>query len=186
MKNFAIYILLILSTVSLGAQNRVKSGEVSTSPWWFGANLGLDFGSSGNSSVFYMGLFPMVGYKLLPSLSIGPRVGFAFESHRVRVTRVEKVTLFNLSEAAFARFKMFNYFFIHGEFEIVQLQQATYDYTLEKFRKSWSNDENAYIGLGYNSGGVLASEIYILYNFLQEENTLRQPFQIRAGLTYNF
>lgn len=186
MNKYLISFVLTLMSLSLFSQKGEHPDMKGIDRWWFGANVGLNFGSDNNSSVFYMGLFPMAGFKILPNLSVGPRLGFAFESKRIQLNRVEKVTLLNLSEAAFARYKVFNYFFVHGEFETVQLQNEVWNNILEKFDKSWGSDENAYLGIGYNSGGKVASEIYILYNFLLEDNTLRQPFEFRAGLTYNF
>ena len=42
-------------------------------------------------------------------------------------------------------------------------------------------------GAGYSDGnGVWGYEISLLYNVLQEENTLSLPLDFRFGITYNF
>ena len=157
------------------------------SNWWFGASLGLDFNSNNNLSYFSLGLFPIAGYKITPDLSVGPRIGFSMENYRQRIGgTIIKGTFFDLSGAAFMRYKFLKVIFAHAEFEVLRGQDREYDIRSQSFLKKPYFDQNGYVGLGYNSMGLIGSEIYILYNFLNDPNSIHLPFQVRAGLTYNF
>jgi len=136
------------------------------SNWWFGASLGLDFNSNNNLSYFSLGLFPIAGYKITPDLSVGPRIGFSMENYRQRIGgTIIKGTFFDLSGAAFMRYKFLKVIFAHAEFEVLRGQDREYDIRSQSFLKKPYFDQNGYVGLGYNSMGLIGSEIYILYIF---------------------
>ncbi len=184
-----LFFLITGSSIVQGQDRANKSKSKFTNNLWFGASAGLDLRNYTNPSYFTIALFPMVGYKITPNISAGPRIGIGLQSlkYRLSSSQIAKTTLFYVSEAAFARFKFFNMFFIHGEFEIAQSQNATFDQITLKANKFWEQENNAYGGVGYySSGGNFGSEIYILYNFLEDSNTTNFPIQFRAGLTYNF
>lgn len=161
---------------------------------WFGGGLNLGFNGGNDVSIFQGGLSPMVGYKVLDRLSVGPRVGFNysyikfFQSGRNYV--VEPLS-FNVG--AFSRFKILDMIFAHVEYERFSEEsidpdldgQVTLDQDGEIYTERIGTN-NFYVGLGYNSGGLLAYEISLLYNLLEPENSFDTPFSIRAGFTYKF
>lgn len=109
------------------------------------------------------------------------------ENYRQRIGgTIIKGTFFDLSGAAFMRYKFLKVIFAHAEFEVLRGQDREYDIRSQSFLKKPYFDQNGYVGLGYNSMGLIGSEIYILYNFLNDPNSIHLPFQVRAGLTYNF
>lgn len=191
MKKVLVVIVCTLLWFNADCQKRKKQNENPPlkEKIWFGSSLNLGFSSGSDISAFQFGITPMVGYKLLPFLSIGPKLGFNLTNYRYRFSnQVQKITLVSVSEGIFTRAKIFNYFFVHGEFEVQQNQFAYLSASGNKLEKGRENRQNLFAGLGYNSGstGGLGSEIYLLYNFFQDENLIDQPFEFRAGFTYNF
>lgn len=182
---------------------------------WYGAGGVLNFGSARNYNIFRIGLSPMVGYKVTPWLSAGPRFSFIYNSSKGGVVDVRRETLdpiggtqqigvfkvnsVDVGVGAFARAKFLRSFFVHTEIE--SLTQKFYDRAFDgngnlyylrysdnfEYVTFKENNLNGYIGGGYNSGnGQLGYEIMFLFNVLLPDNSLRQPFEFRAGLTYNF
>ncbi len=191
-----IFFTYIFSCHSLDAQNNnsridnksnKKEPNKFTDNLWYGGSINLGFASDGFSSVFSFGLAPMVGYKFTPDFSIGPRLGFTFSNYKFKTgAKIENIALLDFSEGVFARYKFFNVVFVHAEYDINQKQEAYFDLN-NNLAKRAINDSDAFVGLGYNSGGGgFGTEIYILYNLLADDNTLSQPFEFRIGLTYNF
>lgn len=154
---------------------------------WYGGNVGLGFQSFNNRSSFLFALFPMVGYKITESLSIGPRVGAAYQ--HIRTTgldgRIYKFNPIELSGAIFGRVKVIPQIFGHIEYEIATDKQSVLNPNgIPQIASRTVN--NFYIGAGYTSGGRIASEISLLYNVLDDGTTLNTPLVIRGGFTYRF
>jgi hypothetical protein len=181
---------ILLFTQDLSAQSRSRSSKKNTelaSRLWYGGGLGLGFQSFGDQSTFLFALYPMAGYKITEAISVGPRIGLAYQYIKTRGFdgRIYKFNPLELSGAVFGRAKVFQPIFAHVEYEIVNERRPVYNQAgIPSIGSSLQN--NFYIGAGYNSGGKFASEFYILYNVLEEENTLDLPFVIRGGITYNF
>ncbi len=153
---------------------------------WYGGSVGLGYQSFSSQSTFLFALFPMVGYKVSDAISIGPRLGASYRYIKtVGIdNRIYKFNPVEISGALFGRAKVLRRFFGHMEYEIANEKNPT---TVNGSTQITNRtDTNFYLGAGYNSGGKIASEIYILYNFLEDDNTLEVPFVIRGGLTYNF
>ena len=158
---------------------------------WYGGGFTLGFSGNNLESIFQLGISPMVGYKITNDLSIGPRGSLMYILYRAEtftIDGVESANLFNYGMGAFARFKFARVLFAHGEYGFDnQVSNIVYDPSSKKWDVNRRLVNNAYLGLGYNDGsGLFGYEIYLLYNLLQEENTLSLPFDLRFGLTYNF
>ena len=137
----------------------------------------------------------MVGYKITPAISAGPRVGFLYQYVRGRATdnTIRSVNLGSYSFGLFARAKFFRSLFAHVEYgyEINAYPRITSfgELVLEddKVAKYNLNDFNFYAGLGYTSGFPIGYEILVLYNFNHDfDNDPSLPFDLRFGLNYNF
>ncbi len=155
---------------------------------WYGGGVVLGLSGSNNESLFTFGLSPMVGYKVLDDvISIGPRVGFEYNHYRVDFGQVYKSSFVSYSLGVFSRIKAFPNFFAHLEYEYQSTEFIDgLDTANGKLVKDRVNYDNAYIGAGYNSGGLFGYEIMLLYNVNQPENTAQSPVTIRAGFTYKF
>lgn len=167
-----------------------ESGSFASRLWYGG---GFTLGFSGNSfeSIFQLGISPMVGYKITEEFSVGPRASLVYILYRAEtgtINGVESANLFNYGLGAFTRFKIARTIFAHAEYGFDnEVSTLTYNPISRDWEANRRLTNNAFIGGGYNDGnGVWGYEIYLLYNLLQEENSLDLPFDIRLGFTYNF
>jgi hypothetical protein len=163
---------------------------------WYGG--GFNLGLSGNSVItfFGAGVSPMVGYKIIDPVSIGPRISFQYNHIKGIATdgRVRKVQPVSYSYGVFTRAKFLRMLFAHVEYERehttgVLTNQGLLEYDISTGKVATFRDvrDNLYVGAGYNSGfGTWGFEILALYNVFTPENTLESPFSIRFGVTYNF
>ncbi|MBP6828601.1 MAG: hypothetical protein KA165_18690, partial [Saprospiraceae bacterium] len=69
---------LFLQTAS--AQSESDNSSDFKSRLWYGGNIGLNFYGYNGGNVFQIGVAPMVGYKIVEPLSVGPRVSILFAS----------------------------------------------------------------------------------------------------------
>ncbi|MBR9923000.1 MAG: hypothetical protein GYB31_19410 [Bacteroidetes bacterium] len=164
---------------------------------WYGGGFNLGFSGNQNLSLFSLGISPMVGYKIIDQVSVGPRLSFQYNHIKGIATdgRVRKVQPVSFSYGAFARWKFLPMIFAHVEYEIANTAGVytnsqgflLYDINSGEIQTYRELRHNMYIGAGYNSGfGNFGYELLLLYNALTPENSLELPFSIRFGLTYNF
>lgn len=162
---------------------------------WYGGGFNLGLNSGNGASLFAIGITPMVGYKIIGGLSAGPRVGITYTN--IKTTdfsgKVNSVGLTDYSAGVFTRYKAFENFFAHAEYEFISQQFAADNgaggilvgadgkpITVREGR------QNYYAGIGYNSGGIFGYEIMGLYNFNLPANSPDQPISLRIGFTYKF
>ncbi len=154
---------------------------------WYGGFFGLGFGGGTGSSAFGINLSPMVGYKILPPLSVGPRVGVGYTYQKIQGVRA--FNLFDTEVAIFARLHVFRGFFLHGE---IGTRSDQYIETNGiDFIKASRTRPLQVAGIGYNfSGGRggFGQEIAILYDFFigNDINSFENPWQYRFAITYGF
>lgn len=158
---------------------------------WYGGGFVLGFGSTQNVSQFNFGISPMVGYKVTPNLSFGPRIDLQYTGARTsQGGNVLRFNGFNYGTGVFGRFKFLETFFLHAEYGY--LSEEVYDSagSLDgnKLPSKRLNDTQGLFGLGYNagSGGPWATEISLLYNFLAADDDPNFPIDLRFGFTYLF
>ncbi len=200
------WILILLLFVSIGntySQNNKKdvdkyfSDHTSfTQRLWYGGGFNLGFSGGNSYSVFNFGLTPMVGYKILPSLSFGPRVGFDYTYLKGETAIGKKSTnLTTYSMGMFGRLKFLKVLFLHAEYDYESIESAytdPYGYLLtdpntNQIRTERTGQDDLLVGAGYNSGeGLFGYEISILYNFNVPVNSTKLPWDIRVGFTYKF
>ena len=198
-----IILVLLLATVfgqEAFAQSRSKSKskkkEKQEIPLkeklWYGGGFGLGYGFSSlnpsiNGNLFSVGISPMAGYKLFRFWSAGPRVSYTYLHGRYEYsTDILKLNVHNFGIGAFTRLKFLGVLFSHFEYMSSwedELIGITPQYTIEtkKVRRDQLN-----LGLGYNAGGILSYEFYILYDVLAPKNSINIPIEYRVGFTFNF
>lgn len=163
---------------------------------WYGGGFTLGFSGSNISSSFAAGITPMVGYKIIDQLSVGPTTGIQYNYLKGYGTdgRIHKGNAFSWSLGAFTRYKFFKTFFAHAEYGIENNEYflGVNGYLLldqngnvSTVRQQYNN---FYGGLGYNSGGeLIAFEMYVVYNFIDRlDDIYYNPFILRFGITYKF
>ena len=158
---------------------------------WYGGGFGLGFGGDQFSSIFQMGISPMVGYKVTNKLSFGPRVDIQYTTGRIDGgTEIFRLNAVNYGAGVFGRYKFLETFFLHTEFGFLDYVQNIAapdpgDRNVKVFR---AQESQAFVGLGYNSsaGGVWGTEFSLLYNLLAPDDQLALPIDFRFGITYKF
>jgi hypothetical protein len=68
---------------------------------WYGGGLLLGFNGINNASIFSLGVSPMVGYKITPAISVGPRVEFILSSYKQ--IGYQATSLYDFDAGLFAR-----------------------------------------------------------------------------------
>lgn len=144
----------------------------------------MGFNNSQNFRQFFIGLAPMVGYKITDAWSIGPRIDLSYTHIRLETPGrgVEKVNDFNVGAAVFTRYKVFTNFFAHVETGIINIPSLVRDQagnliTVDEQRQTML------IGLGYTAGG---GEIVLLYDLNAPDDSVELPIDFRFGFNYNF
>jgi hypothetical protein len=77
------------------------------SKWYYGGNIGLSFWND----YFYIGVFPLVGYKVTPKFSVGGKLGYTYYS----VSNPD-FSSHNYGGSIFTRYRVVPQFYLHGEF----------------------------------------------------------------------
>ncbi len=173
-------------TVSAQKKKESKHSEFS-SHLWYGGNIGLNFYGFNGGNVFQIGVAPMVGYKIVEPLSVGPRVSFMFSS--VKVPSFKAVGIIDVDAGLFMRLRIFRGLFIQGEVSNEWYQEPLF-YSNGTTDKVSNSRVNPRLGLGWNwsEGRGAGSEIGIFYNFAiaNDLNTYQNPLDYRFGFTWNF
>jgi hypothetical protein len=164
---------------------------------WYGGGFNLGFSGDNITSAFIAGVSPMVGYKIVDQLSVGPIIGVQYNYLKGISTdgQIRKGDAVSWSAGVFARYKFLRTLFIHTEYGIENNEYVFFsgpymviDPNTGKVATTRQQQNNFYGGLGYNSGGdLLAFEMYVLYNFIAPDiETVNLPFTFRFGVTYKF
>jgi hypothetical protein len=151
---------------------------------WYGGGFQLGFTSVYGGNVFSFGLSPMVGYKIIEPLSVGPRVEVTYTS--VKQVGLKATNLVDIDAGIFVRMRVFRGLFLQGELSNEWYQEA-YQGSNEKLKQQRFNQR---LGAGWNfgTGEGGGSELGIFYNFAIANNldTYENPLGYRFGFTWNF
>lgn len=196
--NFLAIVLLLVFTVELQAQRSGDDddgGFDATDRLWFGT--GVD-GLGITSNSFNFGLSPIVGYKFTKNLSAGIRIPVNYSYLKLQVNTGANINdnKIDWGLGAFARAKLFFGVFFHGEYNERFLQERVtingfYQLDPDDPSKLWKeniNRDELNIGLGYSndSNGGFGYEISVLYNTIEDDDSIYNPWTIRVGFNYNF
>jgi hypothetical protein len=182
-----VLVITVLGSQSLLAQRRKRAQEKDektfASRLWYGGNVGIGFNSGFGSSIFQIGVAPMVGYKIVGPLSVGPRVAFTYAS--LKEAGFRATSLFNVDAGGFVRCRVFRGLFLQGE-----LSNEWYQEPLGGGERISLQRFNQRIGAGWNFGqpGGVGSEIGVFYNFAiaNDIDTYQNPIDYRFGFTWKF
>jgi hypothetical protein len=187
---FTGILIAVFTTVSMAQANlsldfdqkkkKKKKDDSFKEHLWYGAGLGLGFSAFNGQSSFGIGISPMVGYKIIPRISVGPRVSFFYTAQNLVDTEI----------GAFLRIHAFRGFFLQGELGQGWDQELYLDNTGDVV-KDTEVALNPYFGLGYNFSrgqGGPGQEIALMYNFriANDVFTNQQPIQYRLAFTLGF
>ena len=131
MKSLLIVLLLtgfLFSTVYAEENTLTKSTSVSShsaqppageSKWCYGGNIGFSFWND----YTYIGIYPLVGYKITPKFSIGGKIGYSY----INYTDTDFSTN-NYGGSIFSRYRIIPQIYLHGEFVYFSYEQQTFDF----------------------------------------------------------
>ena len=189
----SLFIFITISLVNGQASSGLKyqkqptkEPSVISGKIWYGGGLNLGFSGQSGLNVLQLGASPMVGYKIIPRWSVGPRVSFLASRYSGKYF-INKITPINWGVGVFTRVKVISAIFAHAEYEIAN--QAFVSADGPKLYVDRLQQNNVYVGGGYSSGqGNTRFEIVALYNLKTPESTLYyiSPFTFRFGFTVNF
>jgi hypothetical protein len=156
---------------------------------WYGAGIGLGFSAFNGERAFGLSVAPMVGYKIIPRISVGPRVSLAYTSQKV--FGYKAFQLLDTEVGAFLRIHAFRGFFVQGEMTRGWDQELYQNTSTGEIFKDSEPTINPYVGIGYNYSrgeGGPGQEISLMYNFrvANDVNTNQTPLQFRLAFTFGF
>jgi hypothetical protein len=99
---------LTKSTTSSSQTTQPPSAE---SRWYYGGNIGFSFWND----YFYLGVYPLVGYKVTPKLSLGAKIGYAYISDD-RYEPFPALNTSNYGASIFSRYRIIPQLYAHAEF----------------------------------------------------------------------
>ena len=189
---FGMVIFLSLSAFPLMAQSK-KNKKEQISYWkekvWYGGGFNLGFSSNYydgyQSNVFGIGVSPMAGHKFNHWLSAGPRFSIDFTTAKFSdAFDTYSYNSLDFGVGLFSRMKFLNNWFVHMEYSWLNETIAyLYPGYIEKERQ-WR--DILLFGIGYTSGGDVAYEIYVNYDFFEDPDSYRVPIVYRAGNSFKF
>ena len=95
------------------AENEAGKNTVTNNPpttenrWYYGGNVGFSFWND----YTYLGIYPMVGYKITPQFSVGAKVGYSYINYK----DIDFDT-HNYGGSVFTRYRIIPQIYLHGEF----------------------------------------------------------------------
>ena len=128
MRYVAIFILLSTSFFTLANDTNSLTKEESTTPntnnspaaeskWYYGGNVGFSFWND----YTYLGIYPLVGYKVTPKFSVGAKVGYSYINYK----DIDFSTN-NYGGSIFTRYRIIPQIYLHGEFVYFSFENRTY------------------------------------------------------------
>lgn len=119
---YLLLLLFVISTSFTLATGDTEATETSTanstmtppaaeSRWYYGGNIGFNFWND----YFYLGVYPLVGYKVTPKLSLGAKIGYAYISDD-RYEPFPALKTSNYGGSVFTRYRIIPQIYAHAEF----------------------------------------------------------------------
>jgi len=157
---------------------------------WYGADFTLNFFSLPQGNAFNAGISPMVGYKITDAFSVGPRLEILYRGERYSQGAQDdlKFNSTNFGLGAFARYKVFNQYFIHTEYQTISNEiGVAVDFANNEIITERQWQDNFFVGGGYGaSGGAVGFQVTLLWNLLEEFSSQTIPLYYRIGINYKF
>ena len=164
-----------LLAVPAAAQDVSASRTTSPSPVYYGGSVGLGFGNG-----FRIGVFPLVGVRVTPQLSLGAQVGYEYANYNEPDADAS-----NYGGAVFARYRVIPQLYLHGEGRYVNYE--LYDVADDSTRE-WVPFILLGGGFVQPVGGRTSAYVEVLFDVLQND---RSPYDnwepsIRVGMAVGF
>ena len=158
-----------------------------------GFSLGYNSYFAGNAQVsqFVIGASPAVGYRINDRLAAGPGISYSYSNYSVDYGRNlggGSLQSNNFGVKAFAQYRVYDQFFIHGEYEVTRARVLEYDASNNPTGgKLERTIESPLAGVGYRQqfSDRAAADILLLYNFNDTFESLYPNPVIRFNFLFN-
>ena len=173
MKKFFVLFLVLISVTTIygiGLDTEQNNSNIynpfkpdpKQSKWYYGGNIGLSFWND----YFYIGVFPLVGYKVTPKFSVGGKLGYTYYSYNNT-----DFSSHNYGGSIFTRYRVIPQFYLHGEF-------AYWSYERRTFVDLQSGSERVWVPFLFLGGGfaqMVSPNVWVfvevLFDVIQDSNS---------------
>jgi hypothetical protein len=130
MKHLLLVLIFTFTSLSIAQSMDSTSAKEETKPettkpvskenrWYYGGNIGFSFWNN----YFYLGVYPMVGYKVTQQLSLGAKIGYAYISDN-RYDPLPAINTSNYGASVFSRYRIIPQLYVHAEFAYWSYENA--------------------------------------------------------------
>ena len=182
MKHFALILLFAFSSFSIAqemdsttvekdsiivkedTQPETQPTSSTVSKWYYGGTVGFSFWND----YTYIGIYPLVGYKVTPKFSIGGKIGYSYYNYHDT-----DLSTNNYGGSVFTRYRVIPQLYLHGEFVYFSYEEQTYDLQTREYgtERNWVPFILLGGGLSQNIGQNVWAYVEILFDVLQDENS---------------
>lgn len=197
MKKYFLLLVCALFTFSavhaIADVNLEKQGSAGTfnpntlqSRWYYGGNIGLNFWKD----YTYIGVYPFVGYKVSPQLSVGGKIGYAYISDD-RYDHFPSLDTSNYGGSIFGRYRFIPQLYAHSEFgywsyETIQsFNRSSHSYTTER---NWVPFLLLGGGFSQKIGGNTWAFVEVLFDVIQDSKSPYEDWEplFNFGISVGF
>lgn len=130
--------------------------------WYYGGNIGFNFWND----YFYIGVFPLVGYKVTPQFSVGAKLGYTYYNYKDT-----DFSSHNYGGSVFTRYRVVPQFYLHGEFVYFSYEQRTFVNLQPETERVWV----PFLLLGGGFSQMISPNVWafveVLFDVIQDKNS---------------
>ena len=157
----------INSLTEEGTTENTINPPAAESRWYYGGNIGFNFWND----YFYLGIYPLVGYKVTPQLSLGAKVGYAYISDD-RYEPLPALNTSNYGGSILSRYRIIPQLYAHAEFAYWSYENAI-NITSQGYETERVWVPYLLLGGGYSQN--IGSNVWIftevLFDVINDENS---------------
>jgi len=175
MKHFLLVLFFTFTSLSLAQQIDSATVKEETKPettqpvskenrWYYGGTVGFSFWND----YTYIGIYPLVGYKVTPQFSIGGKIGYSYYNYHNT-----DLSTNNYGGSVFTRYRVIPQFYLHAEFVYFSYEQQTYDLQTRQYgtERNWVPFILLGGGLSQSIGQNVWAYVEVLFDVLQDDNS---------------
>jgi hypothetical protein len=149
--------------------------------WYYGGTIGFSFWND----YTYIGIYPLVGYKITPKFSVGGKIGYSYYNYHDT-----DLSTHNYGGSIFTRYRVIPQIYLHGEFVYFSYENQTYDFETREYgtERNWVPYLLLGGGLSQQVGQNVWAYVEILFDVLQDENSPYEEWEpfISIGVGVGF
>lgn len=176
------FLYIILTGLSISSFAQISMGGNISEKIYFGGGLGFNMGSSNGYNFTYIGLTPLVGYRITPKTSVGTGLTYNYYRFSSTIQKSSSLSLHQYGVSPFVRHQVMDNLFLYSEISFINTpsldNSARRTYTRGLLGAGYSQT------LGQNGRGVLNA--MLLYDVLYKvsDRAFPSPWVFRIFFTY--